>query len=160
MEKSPDEVTKLKRESKAQEESNHTRTLSEARSKNKRNTPRDPPATIHHMKELLATYCMFLRALFTQDCQHFKTVWAVRRVLLRLTPKASKIPEETMRVLTWCIIDDSRQFFSAMIDEDGWDEASAVDMPASLLVHRTAQLRLLLPFMPADFPDEWKPRAQ
>ena len=160
MEKSPDEVTKLKRESKAQEESHHTRTLSEARSKNKKNTPRDPPTTIHHMKELLATYCMFLRALFTSDCQHYKTVWAVRRVLLKLTPKASKIPEETMRVLTWCIIDDSRQFFSAMIDEDDWDAADVVDMPTSLLVYHTAQLRLLLPFMPADFPDEWKPRAQ
>ena len=160
MEKSPDEVIKLKRESRAQEESNHTRTLSEARHKNKRNAPRDPPATIHHMKELLATYCMFVRALFTKDCQHYKTVWAVRRVLIRLTPKASKIPEETMRVLTWCILDDSRQFFSAMVDEDDWDDTDAVDMPASLLVHHTVQLRLLLPFMPADFPEEWKPRAQ
>ena len=33
-------------------------------------------------------------------------------------------------------------------------------MPTSLLVYHTAQLWLLLPFMPADFPEEWKPRAQ
>ena len=67
------------------------------------------------MKELLATYAMFLRALFTKDCQHYKIVWEARRTLQALTTKVRKLSEETWSILTWCIIDDSRQFFSAVV---------------------------------------------
>ena len=156
LEKTPEEVIRLKRESAAQEDSSHTRTLSKSR-KMKRNPPKSPPRSIYHMKELLATYAMFLRALFTKDCQHYKTVWEARRTLLALTTKVSKLAEETWSVLTWCIIDDARQFFSAVVDQSDFDEdGKAENLPTSQLVYHTTQLRMLQPFMPHDFPDQWR----
>ena len=156
LEKTPEEVIRLKRESEAQEDSSHTRTLSESR-KMKRNHPKSPPTSIYHMKELLATYAMFLQALFTKDCQHYKTVWEARRTLLALTNKVSKLSEETWSILTWCIIDDARQFFSAVVDQSDFDENGRADnLPTSLLVYHTTQLRMLQPFMPHDFPDQWR----
>ena len=106
---------------------------------------------------MLATYAMFLRALFTKDFQHYKTVWEARRTLLALTTKVSKLSEETWSILTWCIIDDARQFFSAVVDQSDFDENGRADnLPTSLLVYHTTQLRMLQPFMPHDFPDQWR----
>ena len=84
-------------------------------------------------------------------------MWEAQRTLLALTNKVSKLSEETWSILTWCIIDDARQFFSAVVDQSGFDENGRADnLPNSLLVYHTTQLRMLQPFMPHDFPDQWR----
>ena len=109
-----------------------------------------------HMKELLTTYSMFLRTLFTDDCEHYKMVWEAKRTLQAIGSKASKIPEETWRCLTWCIIDGSRQFFATIVDENDLIGGETPTLPMSLLDTPLANLCLLQPFMPLDFPDQWK----
>ena len=67
MEKTPEEVTRMKRNTENRDATTNTRTLTEAK-RNRAKAPKEPPTNMPHMKEVLTTYAMFLRALFTDDC--------------------------------------------------------------------------------------------
>ena len=157
LKRSQPEISNLKREEEAREESVHTRTYNQAW-QGKKKAPRVPPDTFHHTVSLLGTYAMAIKALLTGGCDYFEQVMNLRRTLKGMENKEAVLSAETYRVLVWNVAEDGCQFFSTIVTEDDYTSKGLPDdiAPFSDLRPTITNLRRTLPIKPATFPREWE----
>jgi len=149
-------VVEIQRQERNENETLHTRTLTEAKSM-KPKTPRSPPEHYEQFKKYLATHAMMVLALCGDNCDYYQKLWELHRVLDMLEFKQGYCNKMLWRYLTWIIIDDQRQYFSKCLalEDFAGKSYSQIDWPTSLLGLTCQDLARLRDIRPGDFPRQW-----
>jgi uncharacterized membrane protein YgcG len=142
------------------DDTRNTRTEEQAARRNKKE-PRQPPQSWHTMKYLINTYGIMIHALFSHMCPHFKTVWALREVLVTMRERTSYFNAQVCKLLTAHTLRDSKRFFSVRLmpeDFDGitahhqvnWPQSYLADVAKHVFNFQFAALEI------ADMPYKWR----
>lgn len=148
-------------------ETPYTRSTEEA-ARRLRREPRQPPMTWSPLKYLINTYVIFIHALFTAECPHFKSVWATRDVLVTMRERKEHFNKHRCALIVYHIIKDSRQFFSESLmprdfasqivgqpkarNEIMWPETHLYDLAKHIFKLQLSALEV------ADLPEKWRPK--
>ena len=156
MNRTPAEIVNIQQREKNERETVNTRTLTEAKSIKSR-APRVPPTHYEQFKKNVATHSMMALALCGPNCDYYKKLWDMHRVLDALEFKQSYCTQMLWRYLTWIIVDDSRQYFSKILalEDFAGKRNDEIDWPTSLLGLTIQELARLRPLRPGDFPSQW-----
>ena len=133
---------KIKEQQGVYQDTINTRTEEQAARMNKK-AVRQPPRDWSELKYLVNTYAVMLRALYGALCPHFKSVWVMRGVIVKLKEQKSHFNDYACRLLTAHILKDSRFFFSVQLMPkhfEGATQKHEVLWPESFLADAARQV--------------------
>ena len=103
------------------------------------------------LKKNITTYGMYLLTLFSDQCQHYQGIWAIRMMVAHYGGNTTHFKANYYREITCAIIIDSCHFFHQQLMPIDYTE-QGINWPISLLDYTAQDIRQLKPITRYDFP--------
>ena len=118
--------------------------------------PADPASTWVQVVKCLTAYGVLLATLFTEDCKHFKQVWALRELI------ADKDDEEddyfsahVCRLIAFAVLRDAHNYFNNIYQAADLNKTTIPFPSSSLTTLGNHISELTIPPTPTNFPRRW-----
>jgi hypothetical protein len=110
------------------------------------------------LKLNIGTFCALLRALFGNQCNYYKELMKIHRVLdcKECFTIRDAYTKEICARISWAIIDDGRSFFGRNPVSSDFTPGMAFQFSVSCLDSIMDAVRNALPVQRATFPKQWK----
>ena len=124
--------------------------------------PRSPPRHYHELVQCVTTFCSWLWAMFTSDCDYYKTCNELRVLLIAksVVRKSHLFTPIKCRQFIWAVISDGREFFEQVLLPGNFAPGNTVAYPSSMLDNIFDLVRRVAAIDDPTFPIEWKPMEQ